>query len=106
MAASIAALEIITKSVLYYFHERVWQGLPYQWLERHARAWAGQQLSLFKTVSWRLVGAVDTMILSFMVTGSPSIAAAIGGTEVFTKLTLYYLHERVWYQVKWGKSAV
>ena len=50
-----------------------------------------------KTISWRVIGTVDTIILSGIITGSWSTGLAIGGVEVFTKMILYFLHERVWY---------
>ena len=56
---------------------------------------------LAKTLTWRIVGTLDTMVLSSLITGSVKIGLAIGGTEVVTKMLLYFLHERAWY--KWGK---
>ena len=50
-----------------------------------------------KTISWRVIGTLDTIILSGLITGSWSTGIAIGGVEVFTKMVLYFLHERVWY---------
>ena len=51
-----------------------------------------------KTISWRIVGTIDTMLLSWFVTGSWKIGVVIGGVEVITKIILYFLHERVWYK--------
>ena len=51
-----------------------------------------------KTISWRVIGTLDTMILSGIITGSWEMGLAIGGVEVFTKMFLYFLHERVWYK--------
>lgn len=53
---------------------------------------------ILKTISWRIIGTIDTMILSSIITGSWEIGMAIGGVEVITKMVLYYLHERVWYK--------
>jgi len=53
---------------------------------------------ILKTISWRIIGTIDTMILSWLITGSWKWGLAIGGTEVITKMVLYYLHERVWYR--------
>ena len=53
---------------------------------------------ILKTISWRIIGTIDTMILSWVITGSWKWGLAIGGTEVITKMVLYYLHERVWYR--------
>ena len=51
-----------------------------------------------KTISWRIIGTLDTMILSAIITGSWTIGLTIGGVEVLTKMVLYFLHERVWYK--------
>ena len=51
-----------------------------------------------KTVSWRIIGTLDTMILSGVITGSWEIGLTIGAVEVFTKMILYFFHERAWYK--------
>jgi uncharacterized membrane protein len=51
-----------------------------------------------KTISWRIIGTLDTIILSGIITGSWITGLAIGGVEVFTKMILYFLHERAWYK--------
>ena len=51
-----------------------------------------------KTLSWRVIGTIDTMVLSALITGSWEIGLTIGGVEVFTKMILYFLHERLWYR--------
>lgn len=50
-----------------------------------------------KTFSWRIIGTIDTIVLSGIITGSWATGIAIGGVEMFTKMALYFLHERVWY---------
>jgi uncharacterized membrane protein len=52
--------------------------------------------SLMKSVSWRIVGTLDTMIISYFITGRISLAVSIGSVEVLTKTVLYYFHERLW----------
>ena len=58
--------------------------------------------SLLKTISWRIVGTLDTMCLGWIITGSPLIGLKIGALELFTKMILYYFHERIWLQSKFG----
>ena len=53
---------------------------------------------ILKTISWRLVGTVDTMILGWIVTGNPLTGLKIGILEILTKMTLYFIHERIWYK--------
>jgi len=51
-----------------------------------------------KTISWRIIGTLDTMILSWIITGSWKLGLTIGGVEVVTKMILYFFHERIWYK--------
>jgi uncharacterized membrane protein len=62
--------------------------------------------SFVKAASWRLLGSIDTFLLSWFFTGSPKAAGAIASTEVLTKILLYYFHERLWSSVRWGAKPV
>lgn len=62
--------------------------------------------SLLKAVSWRILGSVDTFVLSLLFTHKPFLAASIAGTETVTKILLYYFHERIWASVPWGHRTV
>ena len=53
---------------------------------------------LLKTITWRIIGTSDTMILSWIITGNWKWGVAIGGVELITKMVLYYFHERAWYK--------
>ena len=47
------------------------------------------------------------MVVSFFITGSIKVGMAIGGFEVFTKMVLYYFHERLWFSyVSLGRSTL
>jgi len=55
-----------------------------------------------KTATWRIIGTIDTMIVAWVVSGDPLLGLSIGGVEVFTKMVLYYFHERIWYKIDFG----
>ena len=55
-----------------------------------------------KTITWRIVGTIDTMILGWIISGDPMIGVKVGALELFTKMILYYFHERIWYKTKFG----
>lgn len=56
-----------------------------------------------KTITWRIIGTIDTIILGWLITGNLKFGMAIGGVEMITKIILYYLHERMWYKfIKFG----
>lgn len=59
-----------------------------------------------KTITWRIVGTVDTVILGWLITGDSTIGLSIGGLELVTKMILYYIHERVWYKFKFGVDQI
>ncbi len=66
----------------------------------------GLSRSIVKSISWRAIGTIDTIIISWLVTGKPSLAFSIGAVELVTKMMLYTIHERVWEHISFGKKAV
>ncbi|MHA7059235.1 DUF2061 domain-containing protein [Aquimarina sp. M1] len=89
----IGFAEVITKMVLYYVHERLWfkYKIPNS-KKRH----------LVKTITWRFVGTLDTMLIAWLITGNAMVGLQIGMSEVVTKMILYYMHERLWYKIDYG----
>lgn len=59
-----------------------------------------------KTITWRLVGTIDTIVISWFITGNPLTGLKIGLAEVTTKMILYYLHERVWFKINLTKAGI
>ena len=51
-----------------------------------------------KTITWRILGTLDTIFLSYLLTGSMEVGLKIGVIELFSKMFLYYIHERIWYK--------
>jgi uncharacterized membrane protein len=60
--------------------------------------------SLVKAVSWRILGSIDTFVISYFITGRLVFAASIASVETFTKICLYYFHEQAWARVPWGRA--
>ena len=65
-------------------------------IEKHYR-------SVVKAISWRVTGTLDTVVISFLITGQIRWALSIGFVELFTKVTLYYAHERIWNRISYGR---
>ncbi len=59
--------------------------------------------SLAKTISWRIIGTIDTVLISWVITGTIALALSIGAIELVSKMILYFFHERIWNTIKWGK---
>src|SRR5665648_367551 len=62
----LGGLEVATKTILYYFHERLWYKIDrktYKWARNsHAR-------HLYKTITWRVIATTDTVLLAWLITG-------------------------------------
>lgn len=95
----IGLAETVTKVGLYYLHERVWFNLD---LSRFPRLHSSRRRHLLKTVTWRIVGTIDTMVLAWLISGDPMVGLKVGAAEIITKMALYYFHERAWHRSKFG----
>ena len=93
LGSQIAIMELVTKMVLYYLHERVWF---------RSKIASSNKRHILKTFSWRAVGTIDTIVLGWIVTGNPLTGLKIGSAEVLTKMLLYFGHEKLWYQIDFG----
>jgi uncharacterized membrane protein len=52
------------------------------------------------------LGTLDTFAISWLLTGRVDIAGSIAGLEIVTKIAWYYLHERVWAAIPWGRRPL
>ena len=96
IGAAIGGAEVFSKLLLYYLHERLW------YKTNILKSVSSKLRHAIKTVSWRIVGTLDTMMMGWIVSGNPMTGLKIGGLELVTKMGLYYLHERVWYRSDYG----
>jgi uncharacterized membrane protein len=95
----VGLAEVLTKMLLYYFHERLWFKVN---LTKDGVLLESRKRHLAKTLTWRTIGTLDTMLLAWIISGDPMMGFQIGLAEVITKMLLYYLHERVWYRINFG----
>ena len=113
-ALKIGAIELFTKIILFYLHERLWMRLQFGYTEQLVN---GQMVkvekhyrSVIKGISWRAVGSLDTFWIALFVNRDTSHATEtaflIAATEVITKVALFWLHERIWLNVKWGRKPL
>ena len=105
-AISIGGFEVITKMVIYFFHERAWNGI--KWGKRiedlpGVKTADTKRRSVLKAATWRVLGTIDTFVLSSIFTKNVKHATGIALIELITKPILYFFHERFWNSVFWGK---
>lgn len=61
--------------------------------------------SIVKTITWRLTGSGATFLISYLMTSNFSIAGTIATIQMTSNTILYYVHERIWNVLKWGKNG-
>lgn len=61
--------------------------------------------SLLKAISWRATGTLDTIVISYFITGQVKWALSIGFVELFTKIVLFFVHERIWNRLSFGRIS-
>ena len=81
------------------------QSIPYQ-QQRSVRKWElndKHSRSLAKTISWRITGSFSTFVISFLISGNFVVAGSIAVVQIIANTILYYVHERIWNKISWGK---
>lgn len=59
---------------------------------------------IYKSISFRILATITTMLIVYYMTGDGSLMVTVGVFDTVSKLLLYYLHERGWERVEWGKE--
>lgn len=95
----IGIAEVFTKMILYFFHERIWFKIN---LTKDGKVLESRKRHIAKTITWRFIGTLDTMVIAWVISGNPLTGLKIGIAEVLTKMIIYYLHERLWYKSNYG----
>jgi uncharacterized membrane protein len=68
-----------------------------------AAAFETKRRSIVKSLSWRVFAAIITATVAFTMTGQLEFAAKIGLIDTLVKLLIYFMHERVWNKIDYGR---
>ncbi len=60
--------------------------------------------SLTKTITWRLTGSGATFLISWILTNNLIVASSIATVQIIANTILYFVHERIWNIISWGKE--
>ncbi len=59
--------------------------------------------SIVKALSWRVWATLITFFVALAITGETAFALEIGLIDTSAKLFIYFLHERMWLRIKYGR---
>lgn len=74
---------------------------------RSGKQWALNETSgrsLVKTLTWRVTGSGATFLISWLISGDLRVAGSIAVIQIVANTVLYYVHERAWNNIKWGRQ--
>ena len=57
-----------------------------------------------KSISWRLIGTIDTFIFAWLLTGEIQDGLNLSVITTLTKFIWYYIHERYWFSLSFSNS--
>jgi uncharacterized membrane protein len=60
--------------------------------------------SLVKTITWRIIGSTSAATIAYIVTGSVTVSGTIGAVHLVVNTLLYWVHERAWARITWGRE--
>lgn len=106
MGLKIAGWSAVLNSALYWIHERVWNWV--QWNRKpndNLFFQDGHPRTTTKMITWRAVVNFSNFFVPYFITGSWGQAGAFFTVAVIVNMALFYLHERGWNFIKWGKTA-
>ncbi len=63
-----------------------------------------QARSIVKAITYRILIVISIFVISLLTTGRLDVAASITGITAITGTIIYYLHERVWSMIRWGRK--
>jgi uncharacterized membrane protein len=61
--------------------------------------------TVIKAVSWRVIASLTTMTIIYVLTREWVLTVGAGVVEASSKMLFYYLHERAWGKIGWGKQT-
>lgn len=106
IAAQIAGMAAIINSVLFWIHERVWNRIEWKREQNQKIKFNEKQpRTISKVVSWRIIITISNFAIPFFTTGDYTKALAFMTIATFVNMGLYWVHERVWNRVIWGKTV-
>ncbi|MBI5724447.1 MAG: DUF2061 domain-containing protein [Planctomycetes bacterium] len=61
--------------------------------------------TVVKSLTWRICGLLVTVATAWIITRNVEIAASIGAVDTAVKIVAYYLHERMWLKIRFGRLS-
>ncbi|MBS1855580.1 MAG: DUF2061 domain-containing protein [Acidobacteria bacterium] len=64
-----------------------------------------QSRSIAKAVSYRILGSATTALIVYVLTGKATLSMGAGAADIVLKIGAYFVHERIWDRINYGREA-
>lgn len=95
----LALLVLIIKAITYYLHERFWNIFDFGRLNKTV----SKVRSILKALTWRIAASTITLISAILITSNLEWTKSIVIYEFINGILIYYVHERIWNRLNWGR---
>ena len=103
----IAGLAAVINSVLFWLHERAWNWAQWNKVPNETKVFTEKQSRTFgKIATWRVLITASNFVIPWIVTGSWQSGVAFLTLATVVNMFVFWLHERIWNAVSWGKQHV
>ena len=101
-ASQVGAVVVVLGTTIYYIHERLWVRTGWH---RSFQGLDGHWRSASKTVIYRLLTmAASFGIATFILGASSGSATGFALAQAATNMTLFYIVERIFNYINWGRE--
>jgi hypothetical protein len=107
IGAQIAGVAALINMALFWLHDRAWEFASWNRKPADTKLFVdGHPRTISKSITWRGLITINNFMIPFIMTGSWQTAAAFLGIATILNIIVYYVHERTWNLVLWGKKEI
>lgn len=103
-SANIGVIDLVSNIILYFIHERLWNMTDWGQLSIDNLFAETRRRSISKAITWRVLASSYLVLISYLISNQIITSLGIMAIDTIANIIEYYLHERVWDKIEWGKN--
>ena len=104
---TIASVAVLINMIMFWCHERGWNWVQWNRKPKDGLFFVdGHPRTVSKSITWRALITINNFLIPYITTGSWKAALAFLTIATLLNIVIYYTHERVWNQIRWGKHEL
>ena len=105
LGIKLAGAALVVNSTMYWFHERLWNMTDWARVASTSKFTEKQWRTIGKMISWRVLMIISVFLIAFITTGAWEASIKIMSSIIVVNIVMYWLHERTWLMLTWGKKV-